>query len=53
MDRRAVCVHAAISTIILLFTIIARVDFIGVLAHIDSIFRIMEDIPINYDEGIF
>ena len=53
MDRRVVCVHAAISMIILLFTIIARVDFIAVLADIKPVFRITEDIPINYDERIF
>ncbi len=51
-ERMAVSVHAATPLIILSFTIIARVDFIAALTHIEP-FSIEEGIAINYDERIF
>jgi hypothetical protein len=53
MDRRSTSVHATILLIILLFTIIARVDFMALLAHIEPVFRLTEDIAKNYDESVF
>ena len=51
-DRMAASVHAAPATIILSFTIIARVDFIAGLANIDSIFH-TGGLRLDYDERIF
>ena len=51
-DRMVVSVHTTPATIILSFTIIARVDFIAGLAHIDSIFH-NGGLRLDYDERIF
>jgi molybdopterin molybdotransferase len=53
MDRSKIGVHAAFLSIILLFSIIARLDFMAVLAHIQQEYRDMEGCAANKMKEFF